>query len=84
MVSIIIGSLLINSYTLLFSQQESSSSNLWGILFSNVSVLLFSMLIISEEICLKIYHLDSTLIAGFEGAAALVISLLCMPLVNKV
>jgi len=59
-----------------------TNTNLIGLVFSNLSVLLFAGLIIAEEVCLKVYQLDSTLIAGSEGWLAFMMSLVCIPVVN--
>lgn len=84
MFTILLGILVINSYTLLFEQSEhKTNNNLVGLIFSNLSVLLLAGLIISEEVCLKVYQLDSSLIAGTEGALAFLLSLVSILVINS-
>ncbi len=46
---------------------------------SILSLVFFGLLMISEEILLKNFKIESTLLAGFEGAIALGVSILFIP-----
>lgn len=82
MVIIIVGSLFLG-FTALGNEEPIEGANpVLGIVLSILSIVFFGCLMISEEVLLKNYNIPGTLLAGFEGIFALLISIICIPIIN--
>ncbi|KRX08157.1 hypothetical protein PPERSA_01702 [Pseudocohnilembus persalinus] len=81
---IIVGSIFLGLTALSHEEPIEEANPILGITLTLLSLLFFGFLMISEEIMLKNYEIPGTLLAGFEGLFALLISLFMIPVVSSI